>query len=74
MAAAVGPLVRRAKWSRRELETAAVTALLVVTTLVFLLPILLMIAVSFKTPVDVIAAPPRWLRSQRSWPTKLEIH
>ena len=61
MAAAVRPLVRRAKWSRRDLETAAVTALLVVTTLVFLLPILLMIAVSFKTPVDVIAAPPRWL-------------
>lgn len=61
MAAAVRPLVRPAKWSRRDLETVAVTALLVVATLVFLLPILVMIAVSFKAPVDVIATPPHWL-------------
>jgi len=52
---------RRTRWTQRDLETVLVTLVLIVATVVFMFPILMMIAVSFKAPADVIAAPPRWV-------------
>ncbi len=51
----------RSRWSRHDLENTVVTFLLILASLVFLLPILMMISISFKTPADILAEPPRWI-------------
>jgi multiple sugar transport system permease protein len=52
---------RRRFLRRRHVEGLFVTAVLLLATLVFLFPIIMIVATSFKAPIDILALPPRWV-------------